>query len=239
MPLQIPLSVNEGLIEKFYARSQADGERVADVALTEMSSAMKEARTAIERVAALNDALSKDATLLPAARAVRLREVALGSSTRVAKRLDAAARQTRQELEKIRRETSAPPKPPGLSESMASEIRSVLRGMNSKDRGSLLHKSITNDDAAIVHSVLSAPGFLSGLDDSEFGMRRAAYRSRAHPTSVDREDRLRRALEATERAGKALVEFTESAIGPEANAAEAAANRVRDAVNAATGAPAS
>ena len=55
-------------------------------------------------------------------------------------------------------------RPPLAAEKFGSEVRSALRGMAKTERKAVLDTALVDADLVVIHAVLSAPAFLSGLD---------------------------------------------------------------------------
>jgi hypothetical protein len=91
---------------------------------------------------------------------------------------------------------------------MEAEIRTALRQMTDDEaRGALVAKVITDKDMRVVSAVLRAPAMLSGFTETGAKMYLHQYRQKMHPDIVDREKRLKLAIEEVERAGSALVSY--------------------------------
>jgi hypothetical protein len=237
-PIRAPMIINEALIEKHFARDPITRELVADDVLGEMAAAMKAARVGAEQMAEVHASVSANTSMLPDARTLQIRKTVTTLGERAAARLDGARSKALAELDRLRRETSAPPVPGNqLIAALEAESRSALRSMGAKHRGRVIHSAIENGDDVVVGAILRGPPMLSGLTDAEREMRRSVWRKKRHPGVLDREERLGRAVAALERGGSGLIalvaDITDS---PSAKRAAATAAAAHAAIEAAAGA---
>jgi hypothetical protein len=231
MTLETPLSLHEGAVSKLRIRG-GSGELIPDAELEAVAAALQGARAECERTAALHTAVMADNTVTPGAAALRVRECALKGGERASEKLDTARARISREIERLRRETWAPPTPRDQA-GMEGEVRAALCRMPEKDRAAALAKAITVGDDVIVGAAFRGPAMLSGLTDAELEMRRTVWRQKTHPQAFDREQRLGRALTMIDTGGKALVSFVEAAASsPAAEAADRGRKRVDEAVAA-------
>jgi hypothetical protein len=219
-PLSAPLAVHEAGIERHYGRDPRTGAALPDPALDGLASAMRSARAAAEQLAGLKVALDADPTRTPAARALQVREAALRLGDQAAGALDAAAAKAADAVRRLEAETK--PVPP--REALAAEIRSRLASMQPADRAAVLEAALISGDRDVVGSVLGAPSFLAGLDPAQSETLTLRWRQRHHQDAAGQIARIRSALEAGERGGRAMLGFVQQlAEAPAARQAEAAA----------------
>lgn len=229
----VPLSLHEDLIERQYARDPETKAVVEDPALRALAGAVKTARLAVEQVAELHRAVGADKTITPEAAALTVRSAAVKLGEKAAKVLDDARAAALAEMQRVEAETAAPP--PG-DPAIESEVRSMLARATHEQRSKIVADAIKAGDDTTCGAVLRAgvPAWLSGLGQAELDMRREQWRRARHPGVSDRLDRMRKAIEATDRGGRLLVTFVQDAANsPAAQLAEAAAARAAHAIEAA------
>jgi hypothetical protein len=231
MTIQTPLALDERAITQLYARN-AEGAIEDDDTLDAMKMALASADGAAQQLAAVVKALSADTTMTADARSVKARQTTLKLGDRAAKALEAGRKAADEEIARLTAETAAPSGPEdehqlALEQSMIAALRQLSR----EERNRIVGNAIRSGDERTVHAVLSAPAWLSGFNDTELELKRGEYQGRVHPQTVARLRRLRKGVEATERAGRALVAFVRRlADNPTAVLAEAAAQAAADAL---------
>lgn len=121
-----------------------------------------------------------------------------------------------------------PPDPKDLSAAiLRSEMRTMLRGMNSGQRMSLVLSANTNQ--TLVHAVLEAPNFASGVNDQARELLTVAAVEKAHPGALAEIERIEEAIEVVNAAvriafdkaraaaefrdERVLTDFVEKAVG--------------------------
>lgn len=233
-PISAPMSLHEAAVEHFRARDQT-GAIVPDPELSALENAMATGRQLAEQVAALHAALEADETRSPQSRAVELRSAALRLGDRAAQTLDGARSKASAVAERIAAETAAPPPPRDPAAlGLQGEIRATLARAGKDQRAAILKAALDAGDDLTLRAVLTAPAYLAGLEPPEHENLRHRYRQSRHPEAATHLDRLSKALEATERGGRALVEFVgRLADTPEARAAELKAQAAGEALEAA------
>lgn len=88
--------------------------------------------------------------------------------------------------------------------------------------------AIERGDDAVIGAVLRGPAFLTGLSEAELAVRQSTWRRIRFPEEFNRENRLKKAMEATEAAGRSFLTFVKSvADGEAARLADAAQQRAR------------
>lgn len=81
------------------------------------------------------------------------------------------------------------------SHAMASEIRSVFRGMDTGPRMSAIQRAINNGDERTVTAICGAPGLLSGLDDDMRASFAREWQERQMPVEAKKVRALRAAAD--------------------------------------------
>jgi len=225
---KVPISLHEAAIERYYRQDPKSRQPIGDPVLNEARSAMSAARGFAEQIASSTSAIMRDESKPLPARLIASKGVATRLGELAAKRLDAAVASAKTELEKIARET-APPAPRNPHEAqLQSEVRGVLRGMNDQKRAEAINAAITGADDLTALAFLNGPPLLTGASDSERGLRLEQWRRARYGDTVEREARLRLALEATERGGQSLVAWLQNlSENPETKLAEGRAEAAR------------
>jgi hypothetical protein len=233
MALKLGLDLDERNIERHQPPTASDGKVTPDADIIALATAVAAARAEATALVTLESATERDGSLTPEGRALTVATAAVASADRVAPRLDAARSRVLASIASIQKATSAPPAPTTQSgAAMEQEIRAALRSMPDKDRKAALESAFANADAAILGAVLRAPSFLAGMGEAAQGMIRHRYQKQFHPVEVARIERLQKALEAHERAGKSFVALMKAASSSE-KARLAASNAKRRAEAAA------
>jgi hypothetical protein len=209
--MRVPiLDMHESVIDNFRARD-ADGEIVKDAMLDAVASAMAEARTAAERIAALSEAVGTDRTITLQAGALKLRQAALKSSEKVAGKLDQARAKVTAEIERMARDTAKPPDPATpLAMQLEAEMRTRLAAMKEDERRRVIGVGFNKRDALLMASVLRHPALI-GMTASEFDVCRERYRWSEHPVEADRIERLTKGVAALDNCGKSFIGMIETA----------------------------
>lgn len=217
----VPLDINEALIDKHRLRD-ASGEFVPDAALDALHGAIAEARTTAEKLAALADTIGNDKTITKEAGALKLRQAALKICEASAAKLDAAQARATREVEALLKSTAAPPPPQDALElQLEAELRQRLCAMRDDERSKLIGAALKSNDQRVLAAVLRGHPVLVGMGEAQHTAYREQWRQSQFPQETNRIARLKKALDATERAGRCLVGLVESAVkNPVAIAAE-------------------
>ena len=211
--MKLPLDINEGLIDKHRLRDRASGEFIPDAALEVLHGAMVETRRTAEKIAALADAIGNDKTITKEAGALKLRQAALKLSEKVAAKLDEAHARAAREVEALTRSTASPPPPKDALElQLEAELRQRLCAMRDDERSKLIGTSLKSGDQTVMAAVLRGHHALVGLGEAQHAAYREQWRQSQFPQETDRIARLKKALDATDRAGRCLVGMVESLV---------------------------
>jgi len=223
-----PASLHEAAVERYFATDPATRRPIPDPVLDGARAAMIAARSFAEQIASATDTILADESKPLPARLIASKNVATRLGELAAKRLDAAVKAAKSELERIARET-APPAPKNAHEAqLHAEVRAVLRGLSEEQRGAAIQAAIGSGDDLTALAFLNGPPLLSGANETERDIRREQWRRARHAEAVEREGRLKLALAATERGGNALVAWLEQlSESPEAKLAEGRAEAAR------------
>lgn len=233
MKFRVPLDIHEALIEHHYQRDPT-GQVVPDAGIAKLAAAVQKTRENVHTLVAMSEALALDKTQTPEANALKLRDSALRLAEKTAAGLDEAKTQIEQEIATIEQNTAAPPPPQDqASAALEAEIRSRLAGMNDTDRDKAINESFGSGNITIVAAVLRGPAFLAGMQPTRQDMVRHRYRTLFHGEEYARRDRLKGALEATDRTGRTFIDLiTQMTSGTAMSLAEANANNARTAAEA-------
>lgn len=220
----VPLVLDPGAAAKFRARDPATHEAVPDAALDALESGLTFAQTKARELADIVDAVSSDTTVTAGAGAMRIRTAALKIGEQAAAKLDAARAGLEREIAAIASGTHTPEPPrDAVAAQLEGEARGAFARMTDEARKAAWSAALKGNDEITLGALLRAPAYLSGQTDAQLELRRHAWRAKRWPDEVDREQRLKRAQEAAERAGASLIKFVERvASGPGAEASEAA-----------------
>lgn len=240
MTIKVPLGLDERTISHFAERDPRTGQPLPDAELDGLSVTVKIAREEAESLVNLANAMRADRSQPVEAALVRTSDAALKAASRVAARIDAARARATAALAGIERKISAPP-PPANPAAMHMEglILNRLAAMPEKERTETVAAAFAARDERVIAAVLRGPAFLAGVGSAQQDIWRHRYAKEFHPADAARRDRLRKALEGTDRAGDIFVGLirqmtnTEAARIAAANARAAeealAANRTRGA----------
>jgi hypothetical protein len=94
---------------------------------------------------------------------------------------------------------------PTEGQGVAGEIRRAFAAMPEAERNKILDAAIEKRDRVTIASVLCLPGYLSGLPDPTVTYLRERWVRVVNPKAVARREAIKRALEAYDQAGSALV----------------------------------
>lgn len=120
---------------------------------------------------------------------------------------------------------SPPPPQDQLALSMEAEIRSRLAAMPEAERDKAVDGAFAEKNLTIISAILRGPAFLSGISPAKHAMARHRYGATFHAEELARRDRLKSALDATERSGQSFVRFvTQVATNQAVTVAEAQSN---------------
>lgn len=228
MKIRPPVDVHEGMVDHFAARDPRTGQVVIDPTLTALSGAVKATRQNAEALAELAEALPRDPGLSPEAAMLKLKGQALKLAEAAARRLDAARTAAAEEIERIASAIRLPPRP--TDPHLASEIRARLAALPEDKRRDTLAAAAKDGDEAILGAILNAPAMLTGMGPAEWELRRIEWQRKRHPAETARLERLQKAVEAHDRAGRVFVSYVNDLISsPSMGLAEAAAKRAEQA----------
>jgi hypothetical protein len=165
----------------------------------------------VETIANLPGQIMADRVYSRETNAEKLRQEVLKLSVQAGRWLDDAVVQARAVLERVQLEIAAPPVPePDSSEAQyEEEARTTLRSLPDKQRQAAFAEALNRDDMVTIGAVLrvGVPCMVVGMSDTERELRRREWQTKRYPTELYRIDRLRRAIEAGERAGRAIDTF--------------------------------
>ena len=182
-----------------------------------------------EKIAALAEAIGNDKTITPEAGALKLRQAALKLSEKSAAKLDEARARAARDVETLTRSTAAPPPPAdALAMQLEAELRQRICGMRDEERSKLIGAALKSGDQTVLAAVLRGHHALVGMSEAQHAVYREQWRQAQFPQETDRIARLKKAIDATDRAGQCLVGMVESAVkSPVAIAAEQNAEKTK------------
>lgn len=232
MKLKPPIDIHESTVELHYARKPG-GEVELDSAVALLAGAIQQARLNSASLAAYAETISGDKLISPEAAQLRLRDQALRLAEVTARKIDDAKARVQSEINEIEALTGKPPAiRDQLSANLETEIRSRLSTMPEKDRDDAIGRAFTSGDVAVVAAVLRGPALLVGMSQTKQEMVRHRYRATFYPEETERRQRLRNALEATERGGQSFIKFIVAATNGEAAQLAEASDRAKAAEQA-------
>jgi hypothetical protein len=148
------------------------------------------------------------------------REWVEGVLPAVTKRLE-AVRKEQEELETRTVKSLAdgvmkrPEDPADIAE--MQEIRTFLRSLPDGERMDKLDFLVRKGDTTALRAVLTAPAYLTGLDENVVALLRDDVARKANPERYAKVEKLRKGLKAAERALEGVQRFMQQDSGPNAN----------------------
>lgn len=229
--LTIPLALDPKNLDRHYVREPILRNKVSDAELDTLRGALATAHEAAAAIIDAREAISADQTRTPRARAVAIRKLALRRGELAASKLDAAREKVGRARDTLAAEIGAPPVPMHQAH-LAPEVRARLAGMSEGARARVLDHAVRHGDDLTVASYLSAPAYVSGAGEADQQTFRLRWQTSTHPAQLDRINRMGKALEAVERAGKGLVGLVETVANDPSAAMGERAKAVADKVEA-------
>ncbi|WP_224545593.1 hypothetical protein [Mesorhizobium sp. CA16] len=231
MAIKVPLDLNEAFVDRHAEIDPTTGSPVADPVMSSLSNAVKLAREGAVSLRDYETAATADRSVTPEWNILRIAEAARKTGQRVAGQMDAARSKAIAEIEAIEKRISAPPAPKdNVALSIESDITRTLASMGDKERTDAVAKAKADNNETILAAILRRPAMVSGLGEAQLESIRHHYRAHLHPADYARLQRLRKAVEATERSGHLFVSIVNSAADtPAARLAAANARAVEDA----------
>lgn len=206
-----PVGLHPDVISRHHACDPTTGEQVPDDLLQAIVDAAAFGHETGKRMVAAHDAIMANEMATPIANEKRAREASWKLCESVLKRIDATTTRANAERNAILERIVAPPKPNDLASTMiASEIRSALAAMSATNRRKAIDEAIATDEDEVVSAILHAPPLSTGLSKAHKDALRATWQRMRFPAEIDRARRLKAAMDDIERAGSALITFTNS-----------------------------
>ena len=104
---------------------------------------------------------------------------------------------------------------------LEAELRQRICAMRDEERSKLIGAALKSGDQTVLAAVLRGHHALVGMSEAQHTVYREQWRQSQFPQETDRIARLKKAIDATDRAGQCLVGMVESAVkNPVAIAAE-------------------
>lgn len=227
MALKVPVDLDERTVSAHGERDRRTGQTVADPALDSLVEAVRFAREQAGSLVSLETAAMADKTQTTEAAIFSVASAALKTGERVAARLDAARSKVTAEIASIEKLISqCPPPRDAVALGMEREIREALARMSDDQRSATIAEAFANKDESILGAVLRGPAMLVNMKPAAHAMLKHRYQTEFHPAEHARRERLAKALEATDRAGRSLVALVGKATaGEAARMAAASASR--------------
>jgi hypothetical protein len=220
-------------ISRLRPRNIETGEPERDEILDHLEKAMATGQKSAQTVDAVAKALGADPTLPEAAKALKVRNIALAQGEKAAAGLDAAKQRAVEAIALIDAEMQ-PDLPDESSEHLGPTILARLAAMPDEKRAQTVARAIASNDRLTLGVIFRAPAWLSGHGDSELDLHLDRWRRKYCREHVERLDRIKQAVAAVERGGTSLVAYVQHvAHAPEATLAAAAVERTSAAIAAA------
>lgn len=204
--LQPSRMISETFIERHH-KTTARGERIPDPSIDAMAQVVRRAKDTCNSVVTLGKTLAVDPTMMPAAKAIALRDRASKGLDAVIKRSDEVNQSIAGELARIKADLDRLPTPASQVDSMLEgEMRAALARMTDEDRGKAIADSLEGDQRVIA-AALRGPAMLSGLRETQQGYWKTRWRESRDPAAVERLARLEEAKNAFDRSMDGVVDF--------------------------------
>jgi hypothetical protein len=211
---EIPLALHGAVFARHLERGVED--QVISAAAHAADDCLKIAKQVLDA----HRTILADESLPAAARQLRAKAVAGRLLAQIGVQLDGATEKVSREIQKLRRESDAPPiASAAVQAAMDSEMRAVLRNSNAEQRSKLLAQG----SDAVWRSLLNAPPELSGMSAAELEGRREQYRRKSHPAAAARLQRLEKTAHDLQTAADGVVAFSEKLFRPAKKYEQAAA----------------
>lgn len=212
--LQPSRMISAAFIERHY-KTDERGERQPDATIETMAQVVKRAKETCDSVVSLGKTLANDPTMMPAAKALTLRDQASKGLDPVLRRSDEVLKSVEGEIAAIRADLDRLPTPASQIDVMLEgEMRAALARMTPEERGDALAASLAGDKR-IVAAALRGPSLLSGLGDAQQGYWKNRWRQDRDPAALERLARLEEAKGAFDRSMNGVVDFYGAAANAE------------------------
>lgn len=133
--------------------------------------------------------------------------------TQIARKFDSAISSLTKGIESMEAMLNDPIKANAERSSIASEIRAHVKNMSVDQRLQFLSHAQETGDIETLRSVLGAPGFLSGISESERQVRTRMLHEKQSPETASRLKVMRAALDMLESRSGLVLTSVEKAIG--------------------------
>lgn len=226
-------SINEALIDRYHPKDPQTRETIYDPIVSRMSVAVGSARLAAERAGKVANAIFANEFQTVAARHRQVKEKTHRMTQPVLAEMDAALASCKREIDMLEEKTSAPSRPQDASGYfLASEVRQRLAGMTDEEREKAIAQALADGDEPALGAILIGSPMLSGITKARHEMLRSAWQKQKYGPEIERLDRLRKALEDTQRAGTLTLSYTLSLCSADIIArAEASERAVQEAMD--------
>ena len=206
---KVPPDIHEATVEKYRLRNRLNGSLEPDGAIDALAGAMRRSRQVAEQIVSVADAVMSDETLTLAARALKVRGTTMKLAEQAARTLDMARAKVEQELRTLE-QSIAIPEPRDLIEAERHrEIRSRFTSLPEKERQDQLSAAMAAGQERVVHAILGADTFVTGMGTAEHAAKLANWQATKHPAETERLRRIRKAQSAFERGGTTFMRFVE------------------------------
>lgn len=206
MALKVPLDLDERTVTTHAERDRRTGQPIADAAMDGLAEAVRYGREQAAGLVSLEAASMADKTQTTEAAVLQVASAALKTGERVAARLDAARAKATAEIASIDKKISqCPPPRDAVALGMEREIREALARMSDDQRNATIAEAFANKDESILGAALRGPALLVNMKPAAHAMLKHQFQTEFHPVEHARRERLAKALEATDRAGRSLV----------------------------------
>lgn len=148
--------------------------------LGQVATAFSEAYEGIKAVWLAKDASLKNPTWNEAQAMIHTDDFAQKKLTRITKHFDSAMANLNKGIEAMEQQLAAPIQHSGSS-AIAAEIRAHVKTLSTEDRHKFLDEAQKVGDHTTLSAVLAAPGYLSGVSETERQVRTRLYHEASSP----------------------------------------------------------
>lgn len=172
------------------------------------------ARDAVQKVIDARKAVAQNSAWHPDKQLLEIADLALRMRAKSLKAFDSARNRMLQGLKALDESLNAPLREDAnVSSTINTEVREHLKNLKSGERTKLLDQAMKDGDQVTLRACLSAPGYLSGLSETERKLRVHAYHVMSQPEVAQRASAMRRAVELIETNGPLVMPQIELALG--------------------------
>lgn len=159
-------------------------------------------------------AILADETIMPAARFLRAGEFAEKTAKTIEARVEAAREPVKKKLRELQAhlESQLMPSPSAGHAVRDQEIRAHFASLKGEDKMRRADEALKSGDMVTVRALLTAPSYLTGLNEKTQQRIRADYLTRVAPEAMKLGTELERALAVVDRADVELTQWVSEAL---------------------------